>query len=483
MKNTRQQLRWISTMGLAGASAALVLATVLVLAVITTPAAQAQTFSVLYDFDNFEPDGFRSYAGLVQGIDGTLYGTTWVGGANDYGSVFKITPSGTLTTLHSFDNTDGANPDATLMQAANGDFYGTTPGGGANGEGTVFKITPSGTFTTLYNFCSQTNCTDGESPSAGLVQATNGELYGTTRFGGAYDCGTVFNINAAGTLTTLHSFDNTDGYTPAGTLIQATNGDLYGTTVSSGAYGDGTVFKMTPSGTLTTLHSFGYTDGANPVAGVIQATNFYGTTAGGGGSGDGTVFKMTPSGTLTTLHSFDNTDGANPHAGLVQATDGNFYGTTELGGANTSGTIFKITAGGTLTTLYSFCPKSGCPDGAEPYAGLVQATNGTFYGTTYQGASADCFDGCGDVFSLSVGLGPFVETQTTSGKVGAAVKILGTNLTGATSVTFNGTAATFTVVSKSEITTTVPTGATTGPVEVTVSGHTLKSNTKFRVTP
>jgi uncharacterized repeat protein (TIGR03803 family) len=372
-------------MSLAGASAALALATVLVLVVITTQAAQAQTFTVLYSFDNFAPDGFRSYAGLVQATDGDLYGTTWVGGANDYGTVFKITPSGTLTNLHSFDDTDGANPDAGLIQATNGDFYGITPGGGANGEGTVFKITHSGTFTTLYSFCSQTNCTDGESPGAGLVQASNEEFYGTTRFGGAND--------------------------------------------------------------------------------------------------NGTVFKMTAAGTLTTLHSFDSTDGANPAAALIQATNGNFYGTTPLGGANTYGTIFKITASGTLTTLYSFCPQSGCPDGAEPYAGLVQATNGTFYGTTYQGASADCFDGCGDVFSLSVGLGPFVETQTSSGKVGAAVKILGTNLTGATSVTFNGTSATFTVVSKSEITATVPTGATTGTVEVTTPRGTLKSNTQFRVTP
>jgi uncharacterized repeat protein (TIGR03803 family) len=485
MKITGQRQNPISRMRLAGASSAMVLAAVLALAVVTTQAAQAQTFSVLYSFDNFEPDGFRSYAGLVQATDGDLYGTTWVGGANDYGTVFKITSSGTLTNLHSFDDTDGANPAAGLIQATNGDFYGTMPAGGANGDGTVFQITHSGTFTTLYSFCSQTNCPDGASPGAGLVQASNGDFYGTTRFGGASDSGTVFKITAAGTLTTLHSFDTRDGANPAGALIQASNGDFYGTTVGGGSDGDGTVFKMTAAGTLTTLHSFEVTDGANPDAGLIQATNgdFYGTTVGGGAGGDGTVFKMTAAGTLTTLHSFDNTDGANPYAALIQATNGDFYGTTEVGGANAFGTIFKISASGTLTTLYSFCPQSGCPDGADPYAGLVQDTNGTFYGTTYQGASADCFDGCGDIFSLSVGLGPFVETQTSSGKVGAAVKILGTNLTGATSVRFNGTSATFTVVSKSEITTTVPTGATTGTVELTTPGGTLKSNTQFRVTP
>ena len=231
-----------------------------------------------------------------------------------------------------------------------------------------------------------------------------------------------------------------------------------------------------PAQTFKTLHSFDVTDGQYPEAGLVQGTNgdFYGTTFEGGANNDGTVFKITPSGTLTTLHSFDITDGATPVAALVQATDGHFYGTTYYGGANGYGTLFKITPSGTLTTLHSF----DNTDGGYPYAAVLQATNGKFYGTTFEGgANAD-----GTVFSLSVGLGPFVETQPTSGKVGAAVKILGTNLTGATSVTFNGTAAKFTVVSKSEIKTTVPTGATTGPVEVTTPKGTLKSNLVFRVT-
>ena len=175
-----------------------------------------------------------------------------------------------------------------------------------------------------------------------------------------------------------------------------------------------------------------------------------------------------PAQSFTTLHSFNGTDGANPFAGVIQASDGNLYGTTGLGGANGDGTIFKITPGGTLTTLYSFCSLSGCADGNEPFAGLVQGTNGDFYGTAVKGGtSTACYLGsaCGTLFSLSVGLPPFVKTQTTSGKVGAAVKILGTDLTGATSVSFNGTAAVFTVVSPSLITTTVPAGATTGKVD------------------
>jgi len=339
---------------------------------------------------------------------------------------------------------DGAGPEAGLVQATNGDLYGTTFVEGANGQGgTVFKITPSGTLTTLYSFCSQSGCTDGAQPEAGLAQATNGDLYGTTAYGGAS--------------------------------------------------GDGTVFKITPSGTLTTLYSFcsqgGCTDGANPEAGLVQATNggLYGTTEAGGANGAGTVFKITPSGTLTTLHSFCSqsgcTDGAYPEAGLVQATNGDLYGTTNVGGAyggpyaDSGGTVFKISASGTLTTLYSFCFQTSCGDGAFPAGGLVQATDGNFYGTASYGEAGND----GSVFSLNVGLGPFVETQPTSGKVGAAVKVLGTNLTGATGVTFNGGAAVFTVVSPSLITTTVPAGATTGKVQVVTPGGTLSSNVPFRV--
>jgi uncharacterized repeat protein (TIGR03803 family) len=271
-----------------------------------------------------------------------------------------------LTTLYSFcldggiNCTDGELPEAGLVQSTNGNLYGTTTYGGANGDGTVFKISPSGTLTTIYSFCSQSNCTDGEVPEAGLVQATDGNLYGTTSEGGAH----------------------------------AASGDAYG----------GTVFKITPNGTLTTLYSFcaqsNCTDGDFPEAGLVQATDgdFYGTTAYGGASlcydSCGTVFKITPSGTLTTLHSFDGTDGSESVAGLVQATDGRFYGTTEFGGANGEGTVFKITPGGTLTTLHSFDGVNG----ASPFAGLIQATNGKFYGTAVTG------NGYGTIFSLSVGL-------------------------------------------------------------------------------
>jgi uncharacterized repeat protein (TIGR03803 family) len=340
--------------------------------------------------------------------------------------------------------------------------------GPPSGKGTVFKIIQGGTLTTLYCFCSQSGCPDGNSSLAAL--------------------------------TTLYSFCSqsgcTDGDAPYAGLVQATDGNFYGTTVYGGANGGyGTVFKITPGGTLTTLYSFcsqsGCTDGAFPEAGLVQAANgdLYGTAEYGGAKANansGTVFKITPSGTLTTLYSFCSqgaypycTDGRNPYAGLVQAANGDFYGTTLVGGTNRGGTVFRITPGGTLTTLYSFCSQSGCTDGAFPEAGLVQDTNGDFYGTT----SSDGSNNSGTVFRLSVGLGPFVKPRPPYGKVGAAVKILGTNLTGATSVGFNGTAAVFEVVSSSEITTTVPAGSSSGKVQVVTPSGTLSSNASFLVVP
>jgi uncharacterized repeat protein (TIGR03803 family) len=472
----------------------------LLLCAVTAIASSAQTLTTLHSFDS--TDGANPFAGLVQAIDGNFYGVTHSGGAttaND-GTFFRITPSGTLTSLYSFcaltNCTDGALPyDWAGLIQVNGNFYGTTGYGGADNRGTVFKITTKGKLTTLYNFCSETSCKDGAEPEAGLVEGTDGNLYGAATSGGAYGYGAIFKITTGGTLTTIYSFcansDCPDGSFPAGGLIQATDGNFYGTTQGGGANKDsicdvegcGTVFKITSSGALTTLYSFcsktGCTDGQGPNAGLVQGTDgdLYGTAYGGGDNGDGTIFKITTAGKWTLLYTFcpetGCADGQVPNAGLIQATDGNFYGTTLSGGTLGAGTIFKITSTGTLTTLHSFTGT----DGEEPYAGLIQGTNGEFYGTTSGGGA----HGYGVVFRLSAGLGPFVETRPTSGKVGAAVTILGTDLTGATSVTFNGQAATFTVVSSSEITTNVPTGATTGEVEVKTPGRTFTSNVEFRV--
>jgi uncharacterized repeat protein (TIGR03803 family) len=450
----------------------------------------AQTFRTLHNFDG--TDGSQVFPGLVQAANGYLYGATADGGANsnkdcvaNCGTVFKITPNGTLTTLYSFcaqsGCSDGAEPQATLVQDTDGYLYGTTFILGANGGGTVFKISLGGELTTLYNFCSQSGCSDGNGPAAPLVQGTNGNLYGTTLFGGDANNGTVFKITPSGMLTTLHIFDGTDGSAPEAGLVQATDGNFYGTTNQGGANGGGTVFKITPSGTLTTLYNFcslsGCTDGEAPLAGLVEGKdgNFYGTATQGGANGYGTVFKITPTGTLTTLYSFG--PFGYPEATLVLATDGNFYGTTASGGTEGDGTIFSITPSGEETTLHTF----DGTDGAFPAAALVQDTNGTFYGTApLGGANSD-----GTVFSLSVGLAPFVKALPAAGKVGTQVGILGTSLTGATNVYFNATPALFKVISSTLILTNVPSGATTGTISVEhLPQHfILHSNVPFFVLP
>jgi uncharacterized repeat protein (TIGR03803 family) len=470
--------------------------TVFVLCATTLMVLPAQTFTTLHSFDG--TDGLEPQA-LVLATDGNLYGTTFDGGANASGTVFKITASGSLTTLYNFCSlsqcADGRNAVG-VVQGTDGNFYGTTYTGGVGGGGTVFRITPGGTLTTLHSFCSQSGCLGGHDPVLGLIQATNGDFYGTTSLGGDNDCfnglccGTVFRITPAGKLKTVYILRSQGKCTSLQSpfLMQAASGDFYGTRYPGGAHNRGTLFRMTPSGTLTTLYSFcsltACLDGSAPYGGLVQATNgdFYGVTKLAGANHQGTVFRMTPSGTLKTLYNFcpqtGCPDGSSANA-LVQATDGNFYGTTYAGGAGGEGTVFRITPGGTLTTLYSFCSQTGCRDGASVETPIVQDTNGTFYGTAaFGGAHND-----GTVFSLSVGLGPFVETQPTSGKVGAVVKILGTDLTGASSVSFNGAAAVFEVVSSSEIMATVPADATNGKVNVVTPGRTLSSNVPFRVQP
>jgi uncharacterized repeat protein (TIGR03803 family) len=472
--------------------------------------ASAQTFTTLTNFEDYPTGAAPLYVTLVQGLDGNFYGTTAGGGidAYDEGTVFRVTPEGTLTTLYSFCseadcNTNGYFPFSGLALGKDGNFYGTTRNGGTSGLncpagdcGTVFRITPEGILSTLYSF---TGNDDGSGSISPLILGRDGNFYGTTPNGGAYGYGTLFKITATGLLTTLYSFSETDGYVTAGALLQGSDGNFYGTIYYSPiTFVRGSVYRITPAGTYTTLYKFcslsDCADGSYPDSGLIQGTdgNLYGTTAFGGNpitcvssGGCGTVFRLTLQGTLTTLHSFTGPDGQYIVDPVIQATDGNFYGMSLTGGTGTCvyngipgcGTIYQITPAGVLTTLHYFTKTDS---GNTDYGGLLQGTNGILYGTTEYGGIYEY----GTVFSLSVGLGQFVETNPTSGKLGAVVRILGSFLTGATSVTFNGTAATFTVNSKSEITTTVPTGATTGTVQViTPRLGTLSSNVPFRVTP
>ncbi|MFZ0659104.1 MAG: choice-of-anchor tandem repeat GloVer-containing protein [Candidatus Binataceae bacterium] len=460
-----------------------VLVLFLVSLAICAPAARAQSWGevVLHSFAG--TDGANPGAGLIRGRDGNFYGTTEVGGANPNGfqsasntlngpgTVFKLTPSGRLTTLYSFCSvadpinghcTDGTGPQG-LVQSSDGNFYDTTEYGGANtsfqnapdtpdGPGTVFKLTPSGRLTTLYSFCSQAKCTDGEDP-VGVIQGIDGNFYGTTESGGANPNGvkngpgTVFKLTPSGRLTTLYSFcrqaNCTDGETPSSRLIQGIDGNLYGTTIMGGAKKAGTVFKITPSGTLNTVYSFCSVvassgpehclDGDAP-NGLIQGIdgNFYGTTTDGGANLlGGTVFKLKTSGRLTTLYSFCSVpepgkfnclDGFSP-TGLTQGIDGNFYGTTAEDPDHDS-TVFKITPSGRLTTLYSFCPKRytcTCTDGDAPN-GLIQGGDGNFYGTTSVGGAngydSEFAKGYGTVFKVGASLPTPMNTPTATSTPG-----------------------------------------------------------------
>ncbi len=329
---------------------------ILLLGLAVVIASHAQTFTSLHSFDR--NDGQFPMASLVQGRNGDFYGTAFKGGnvgecseGFGCGMVYQITSDGALQTLYNFDGTAGEYPEAALIQTHNGNLYGTASSSG-NFGGTVFKISDSGQATPLYSFCALSNCIDGKNPYSALVEAPLG-FYGTTSVGGANcltngaeGCGTVFKISTSGQLTTLYSFcaqtNCIDGSYPENTLVLANDGSVYGTTDGGGTNGGGTVFKISPAGNLITVYNFcsqaSCTDGYGGTT-LVQAANgnFYGTTWGGGAYGYGTVFELTPTGKLATLYSFCSepncTDGANPNPGLIQATDGHLYGTTFHGGA------------------------------------------------------------------------------------------------------------------------------------------------------
>ena len=478
---------------------------VILLCAASIVAPAATTFKALVSFDGTNGSDPTNVA-LVQGPDGELYGTTQFGGVNNgnNGTVFKINSAGTLTTLWSFCKVagcpDGSRPMSGLTVVPGGDLYGTTYYGGAHGAGTIFKITPAGALTTVHSFCNLFGCADGLNPDAQLLLAADGNLYGTTVLGGTGGCGgchgggIAFKISLSGTFTKIHDFCTgtcTDASNPSNPLIQASDGNFYGEISGRYGYYGGNVFRMTPAGKVTVLYAFcqltGCADGAFPGGGLVQGANgnLYGTTASGGKYNDGEFFEIPLAGsTPTVLHSFDYTTpgnlGSTTNSGVILGDDGNFYGVSVQGGTGpctfACGTVFKLTPTGVLTTLHSL---DGAPDGNGPW-GLAQDTDGPFYGTTSAGGSVS---NAGTVYTLSNGLGAFVRLVTTNGKVGTTVDILGQGFTGATGVTFDGVKATFSNVSDTFMTAVVPTGALTGTVTVTTFTNTYKSNNIFKVTP
>ena len=339
------------------------------------------TESVLHLFQADPSDGVTPFGGLLRGNDGILYGLTYVGGANNFGAVFTLAADGTATVLYSFrGGADGANPHGGLMQGSDGNLYGMTVNGGDFGQGTVFVITPAGAESVLHSFGSGAG---GQYPYGSLIQASDGNFYGMSLYGGANGLGAVFMIHPDGSEMVIHSFAGTDGQSPTGTLLQGSDGNLYGMTGSGGDYGGGVIFSMTLQGAETVLHSLGSgSDGAGPAAGLIQATdgNFYGMTRFGGANGAGALIKITAAGEESVVVSLGGlNDGANPAGDLLQASDGNLYALSSSGGTSGDGAVLQISLDGTETVLYSF---AGGADGQAPTGGLIEAPDGTLYGTT-----------------------------------------------------------------------------------------------------
>lgn len=469
----------------------------------------AGVLTVLHHFSG--SDGQGSVSGLTLGADGNFYGTTDAGGVYSRGTIFRITAEGALTTLHSFKGgAEGSNPEAPPIEGIDANFYGTTAGGSTTSDyGSVYKITPSGTFTTLHTFAN----IDGASPYAPLLQGTDGYFYGTTFSGGTAGVGTIFRISSAGAFKTLLNFDGgsfSNGGHPYGPLIQGSDGNFYGSAATGGFEDAGVAFQVTPSGVLSVLRSFvGAGDGANPVGGVVQATdgNIYGTNTSYGDDGEGVIFLTSPSGAFAVLYAFDCYSGARPQVTLLQHTNGKLYGDAGgvcFGGVFSQGVFYSLDMA--LGPFVTFLPA------ARQVGHTVE-----FLGQGFIGTSAVSFNGTPAPFTVvsdtyltaTVPEGAtsgFVTVTTpggtlksnkkflvkpqiisfspASGPVGTSVVITGVSLRQTWKVVFNGyEAAPFTVNSDTQITVTVPAGATSGNIGIKTTGAPAYSATPFTVTP
>ncbi len=454
-------------------SASIILVGCLFLLAVTIQPAElyAQAYTDLHNF-NGATDGANPYfPGLVaQARDGNLYGTSSTGGTNGFGTVYKITTSGTFQVIYAFTGgIDGAHPYGGVTLATDGKLYGTTFDAGTNGQGTIFKITTGGTLTTLHSFTG----TDGCQPQSPPIATVGSVLFGVTA------CQTAYTITSSGHFKLLPGKLDGPSFAP---LLLASDGNFYGTTYDGGNQFRGSVFKLSPSGAVTTIYNFDITHGASPFAPLVQGSdgNLYGTTEAGGAAPNpwGTIFKMTLKGGITVLKNFDldSADGGIPLAGLVAGIDGNFYGITNQSDGAPNGTIFKITKNGTYSVLHTFDQT----DGALGYSTPMQHTNGITYGTTFEGGQ----DNFGAFWSLSNDLSPFCSIiGFPRGKSGATVEILGQGFTTASSVTFGSGSATFKVVNDTFLTATVPDAGTTGTVTVTTTSGALTSKQPFRVLP
>jgi uncharacterized repeat protein (TIGR03803 family) len=388
---------------------------------VVPPSAPGTQLSTLHAFMG-GGDGYKP-SGLALGTDGNLYGTTQFGGAQHAGSVFMVTTGGFVTNLVSFDGIAGFGPMGGVVQGPDGNFYGTTQFGGTNDAGNVFMMTPAQTryfqdsngfiefylASTLTNLYSFTGGSDGNTPLASLIRGADGNLYGTTEYGGDFAAGNVFGISTNGIITNVYSFTGgVDGGYLTNALMQASDGNFYGVTQFGGTNGFGSIFKLTLSGAFSTVYSFtGGTDGMYPNGPLVQGFdgNLYGTTRHStfrGFAFYGVLFKVTTNGAFTILYTLNANDGHYPAAGMIRGTDGIFYGTAEMGGTdNNNGTVFYITANGTTATLVDF---DGFDDGANPETPVVEGADGNLYGTASEGGEF----GKGTVYRLDVSMRPLL---------------------------------------------------------------------------
>ncbi len=381
------------------------------------------TLTVLHSFNG--TDGQGGHSGLTLGTDGKFYGTTALGGLYGNGTIFKITANGVMTTLYNFTGGhDGGQPGAPPIEGSDGNFYGTTTMGGSVGNtGTVYKLTPSGTFTTLHRFPYLAGTIGYPYGNGALVQGSDGRLYGSTFYGGSqscdgFGCGTIFRISHSGNFKTLHNFDGTHGANSYGPLIEGSDGNFYGVASNGGSVSGqtGVVFKMTPAGAFTVLHNFTLaSDGGNEVGGLMQATdgNFYGTNNLAGTNGWGILFRITPKGAFTVLHNFDWGSGASPQATMVQHTNGVLYGTTKVGGDPGGGAFYSFDVG--LGPFVRFLPA------ARKVGAWVEFLGQGFTGTTavsFNGTLATLFTVNSDTYltaKVPVGATTGFVTVTTPG--------------------------------------------------------------------
>jgi uncharacterized repeat protein (TIGR03803 family) len=339
---------------------------------------------------SFDVSGGMWPGPLVQADDGTLYGTTYAGGLSG-GTIFRIEPSGTLTTLRVLaPDADGGAPSAALLPGSDGKLYGTASKGGAAGGGTLFRVDTDGSdFTKLHDF----SVADGSSPLGALIEI-DGALLGTTWVGGPGLNGTVFMVDSAGAYSVIHAFaGEPEGQAPMAGLRAGSDGYLYGTTIAGGAGGQGAIFRLDMSGNLETVYAFGPGDGTLTTSRLTEIDEgvFAGTSSRGGAYGFGAVFRVTSEGTGDVLHSFSGGD-QNGRAGLTLGSDGHLYGSTEFDGSNGQGTLFRLDLSGSYTTLYDFDGTQG----AQPAASLLRASDGRLFGVASGGGEY----GSGTIFRM-----------------------------------------------------------------------------------